>query len=220
MRERPECRETRERFPDRIDGPVDASVRGHVAQCAACRTEWAAWRDTLTAIRRVGDSPTDPPQGYWENFNARVARRIDATAPSAAARAARPAGGLAPMARAAAVILLAGAALIALIRPAARPADPALAVAEARLERALAGLGALPAEEALRIARYALEGAVGTDDVGSPIHAPANPDWMEAFGSVPAPVMDDFWDPAPEGLDALDETTARALREAMLGDPC
>ena len=56
--ERPECRETRDRFSAYLDGELPEADRravdGHLGVCAVCREEYEAYQESIRALQTTG----------------------------------------------------------------------------------------------------------------------------------------------------------------------
>lgn len=74
-----DCQATRARLIDLIFGEADddAGLRAEVRSCAACAAEYRALSETLRAFDRAADEAR-PPEEFWPQYHARLARRLDA----------------------------------------------------------------------------------------------------------------------------------------------
>jgi len=148
-----DCEATRARLIDLIFGEArDAdALRAEVRSCADCAAEHRALSETLRAFDRAAEDAR-PSEGFWPQYHARLARRIDAAESEAAltrtasVRASSPAAWLGRALRAKwrvpAPVAVAALVLIACLTPLALRRSPA-AVAPAEREKH----GATPAGE-------------------------------------------------------------------------
>jgi len=225
------CAAARRRLMDILEGPVDGSISSHVAGCEACSRELQELRETLESLQALadtGDPSPGPDEAYWSDFNARLHRRIDdAQRSDVAAHRRGPRHRPLPLASAAAMIIMAGAAFVSLVRQAPTMGPLSVPEAEARLERALRSLETLPSDEAVLMARVAIDGAVG--GWSSTFREDGEAMDLEEFGSQDwSDVLDEtitqpgrMWSPSlSDDLERLDGPGAERLRNEILGDPC
>ena len=68
------CEEAREAFTDLYDGalsgPPLATLSRHLDGCPACRREWVAFRQTMRALKDLGEE--EPSRGFAERIAARI----------------------------------------------------------------------------------------------------------------------------------------------------
>ena len=71
------CRTAEKRLSDWLDGALSprkrARLEAHLSSCPACR----AARDALARLQKEAALPAGPPDGYWADFERRLASRLD-----------------------------------------------------------------------------------------------------------------------------------------------
>jgi anti-sigma factor RsiW len=121
---------TTERVSDYVDGLLErseaADVERHVGVCPACARELSRMRALLAAASALPRA-IEPPAAAWAGVRASIETRKVATLPGAGARHPRR---LTPrwLVAASVLVVLSGAAAIAVIRSANHPSQPATSV--------------------------------------------------------------------------------------------
>lgn len=76
------CKTTREQLTELLlDGSdLPASLRAELRECAECRQEFRALKETLRLATQLIETAT-PPNNYWPGYHARLREKLHATQP-------------------------------------------------------------------------------------------------------------------------------------------